>query len=68
MLLSITSDVLSFQSVFQCWLHDSNMDSEHLSLSLPPSGSGEHHTHILPPVNDTTHRSRQQFSRDQSEV
>ena len=53
-MLIIISDVLSFQSVFHCWLHDCNMDSEHLSLSLPPSGSGEHDTHTTPGNMDMT--------------
>ncbi|XP_065911055.1 meiosis 1 arrest protein-like [Dysidea avara] len=40
-ILPIENDVLSFQSVFQCWLHDCNMDSEHLCLLLPAATDGD---------------------------
>jgi len=52
---NVITDVLSFQSVFHCWLHDCNMDSEHLSLLLPPSESGEHNTIILHEIKCLTH-------------
>ena len=44
-------DVLGFQSVFQCWLHDCNMDTEHLSLLLP-AAAGEPHPPVMSSLLD----------------